>query len=688
MYFAMKVCVLFTYKNHNVLLQKSVKGHCDFCLTSFKKAVLFFLFMADVDFGMLKKIAAQLRYEDIKAIATAGSGHPGGSLSIIDVLAVLYFGKILKYDPKNPLWNDRDRLVLSKGHTCPALYCALAYAGFFPKKELATIRKFGSRLQGHTDLNMKTPGVETCGGPLGQGLSVAVGMAIAAKIDQKKSKIYTIIGDGESAKGGITEAAKSAGILKMDNMIAFLDYNKVDQDGAVKDVLPCNFVQEWQSYGWATIDVDGSDVEKIHWAITEAHLIQEQEHVPVMILLDTIKGAGISFMANAARKGDAIWHGTAPKGADLEKALQECQALLAVLDVQYPENIDAYIDSVQLSSEEKRQHTVPLHHHISPASEIILFEQPAATRDAFGKYLVALGKSDSRVIAVTAGVAGSVKMEEFAKQFGTFSSRNRSGRFIQVGIAESNMAGVSSGLALSGKKPWMATFDIFVKECLGVIRNSICYADVDVKIIGTHAGLGVEWDGGSHQSTIVPEIMNDLFRMECYEPADCNETQELMKMMYLQNKAAYFRLTRQKLPIYSQQQLVYGMGARVVKAVDSPQAIILGSAAGLELAMQAAMELEKQEIFVCVIDIFSLSHLNTDAFRALIPAGIPLFTVHDAHHKILGREVAYSLAQIGQGNKIVSFGMQEFGESGSVADLYKKHGMDVESIMKKVKEII
>ena len=647
--------------------------------------------MTDVDFGMLKKIAPQLRYEDINAIALAGSGHPGGSLSIIDVLTVLYFGKIMKYDPEEPSWADRDRLVLSKGHTCPALYCALAYAGFFPKEELATLRKFGSRLQGHTDLNMKTPGVETCGGPLGQGLSVAVGMAIAAKIDQKKSRIYTIIGDGESAKGGITEAAKSAGVLKLDNMITFLDYNKVDQDGAVKDVLPCNFVQEWQSYGWATIHVDGSDVEKLHWAISEAHKIQEQDHVPVMILLDTIKGAGITFMADAARKGDSSWHGVAPKGNDTEHALKECQALLAVLDVQYPGDIDEYISSVRLSHQEKKEYTTPLHYHISAAPDIIPFEQPAATRDAFGKYIVALGKADSRIVCVTAGVAGSVKMEEFAKLFGLFSAENSGGRFIQVGIAEANMAGVAAGLAYSGKKPWMATFDIFVKECLGVIRNSICYAEADVKIVGTHAGLGVEWDGGSHQSTIVSSIMADLFRMESYEPADCNETQKLMKLMYQQNKAAYFRLTRQKLPLYSQEHLVYGSGARVVKDVAHgvvPSIILLGSAAGLDLAMSAAVLLEKEEVPARVIDVFSLSHLNVDGFRSLIPAGVPLVTVHDAHHKILAREVAYSLAQIGQGNKIISFGMQEFGETGSLADLYKKHGMDVASIVKKVKETL
>ncbi len=644
--------------------------------------------MTDADFGMLKKIAAQLRYETIKAIATAGSGHPGGSLSIIDVLTVLYFGKILKYDPQDPLWNDRDRLVLSKGHTCPALYCALAYAGFFPKEELATLRKFGSRLQGHTDLNFKTPGVETNGGPLGQGLSVALGMAIAAKIDQKKSRIYTIIGDGESAKGGITEAAKCAGVLKMDNMIAFLDYNKVDQDGVVKDVLPCNFVHEWQSYGWATIHVDGSDIEKIYGAIIEAYNIQEQDYVPVMILLDTIKGAGISFMVDAARKGDASWHGVAPKGTDAERALRECGALLVVLDVQYPGDVNYYIRSVQLSPNEKKDCTVPVHHSVTETPEIIPFYKPSATRDAFGKYIVALGKADSRIVCVTAGVAGSVKMEEFARLFGTFNAQKRIGRFVQVGIAEANMAGVAAGLAYSGKKPWIATFDIFIKDCLGVIRNSICYAGADVKIIGTHAGLGVEWDGGSHQSTIVPAIMNDLFRMECYEPADCIETQELMKIMYQQNKAAYFRLSRQKLPIYEKEFYHYGQGARLLRKSKNPVALLFGAGAGVELAVNAATQLEKQGITVSVLDVFSLSHLNTDEFRRLIPKETPLLTIHDAHHKILAREIAYSLAKTCHGNKIISLGMQEFGETGNVADLYKKHSMDVESIVEAVSNIL
>jgi transketolase len=641
------------------------------------------------DFGMLRKIVAHMRKEDIRILGKAGSGHPGGSLSIIELMSVLFFGNIMNYDPKDPAWVDRDRLILSKGHTCPALYIALAYAGFFPKEELDTLRVFGSRLQGHTDLNMKTPGVETSGGPLGQGLSVAVGMAIAAKIDARDNVIYTIIGDGESAKGGITEAAKSAGVLKLNNMITFLDYNKVDQDGVVADVLPCQFVQEWQGYGWATIHVAGDDVEKLHFAITEAHRVRKEMNVPVLIIMDSIKGAGISFMAESARSGSSAWHGVTPKNEDLQNALAECDKQIAYLEAEVSGDIDSYIQSVQHLLKEKREAisdapdvssvtSVP----IAPDPE--LFTEAKATRDAFGKYIVQLGNVDKRIVAVTAGVAGSVRLNTFAKEFGTFSAENRHGRFVQVGIAEANMAGVAAGLALSGKKPWMATFDIFVKECLGVIRNSICYNGVDVKIIGTHSGLGVGEDGGSHQSTIVPAIMHDMFRMESYEPADANQTMHLMKMMYGQNNAAYFRLTRQKLPLLERKEIIYGSAATVVREVEGAKATLVATGAMVAVALEAAKQLSLQGISVSVINVFSLSHLCTDQFRSMLVTGIPIVTLHDAKKEILAREVALSLCEVGRGEKIVAVGMQEFGESGKALQLYEKYGMDVASVVKKV----
>jgi transketolase len=642
-----------------------------------------------LDLGMITKIAAYMRKDDIRILGKAGSGHPGGSLSIIDVLAVLYFGRMMKYDSKNPYWPDRDRLVLSKGHTCPALYIALAYAGFFPKEELDTLRQFGSRLQGHTDLNMKTPGVETSGGPLGQGLSVAVGMAIASKIDGRKNVVYTIIGDGESAKGGISEAAKSAGVLKLNNMITFLDYNKVDQDGRVNGVQPCQFVEEWQGYGWATIEVAGDNVEQLHFALTEAHRVRLEKKVPVLIILDTIKGAGISFMADSAREGSSAWHGVTPKHDDLQSALMECDQKIATLDATIMGDVDAYIQSVQMTLDEKEERSVAVDVHVSSVAPVpAFFSEAKATRDGFGKYIVQLAEADDRIVAVTAGVAGSVRLDGFAKVFGTFSAENRSGRFVQVGIAEANMAGVAAGLALSGKKPWMATFDIFVKECLGVIRNSICYNNVDVKIIGTHSGLGVGEDGGSHQSTIVPGIMRDLYRMESYEPGDVNETMQLMKMMYEQNKAAYFRLTRQKVPLLPVYDVVYGTGAKLVRDIDVPKVTIVATGAMVGVALEAAQQLEQEGVAVSVVNVFSLTHLCTDQFRMLLPVGVLVVTLHDARKELLAREVAYSLSQVGRGEKIVALGMKEFGESGLAGELYHKHGMGLTSVVEKVKELI
>ncbi|PIN80862.1 hypothetical protein COV16_00230, partial [Candidatus Woesearchaeota archaeon CG10_big_fil_rev_8_21_14_0_10_34_8] len=491
-----------------------------------------------------------------------------------------------------------------------------------------------------------------------------------------------IIGDGETAKGSITEAAKLAGVLQMNNMVNFLDYNKVDQDGYVKDVMPCQFVQEWQSYGWATIQVDGNDIEKLHIAIQEAHKIQEDQSLPVMIIMDTVKGAGVSFMAEAARGGSGAWHGVAPKGEYLINAIRECDETITDLEADILGDIDAYIQSIQLTLEEKEKFSVAVEQKIDSKPSIITFTEPKATRDGFGKYLLELGKADSRIVAVTAGVAGSVRMDWFEKKFGKFNSVNRAGRFINVGIAEANMAGVAAGLALAGKKPWFATFDIFITECLSVIRNSICYNNVDVKIIGTHAGLGVEWDGGSHQSCIIPGFMNDLFRMQCYEPADSNETQEIMKKVYTDNKAAYLRLTRQNMPLLASQIIKQGEGARVVRISENPKAVLVGMGVGVHIAMDAAKVLLSQGIDVKVINAFSLSNLDNDNFRSMIP-NVPVVCFHDAHYKILAKEVAYVL-----GRKVVGIGMKDFGESGDAASLYKKHGMDVESIVSRVKGLI
>ncbi len=247
-------------------------------------------------------------------LAQAASGHPGGSLSCTDILTVLYF-KMARHDPKNPKCPDRDRIILSKGHGAPALYAALAHAGYFPVSELMSIRTLGSRLQGHPD-QKRTPGVEVSSGSLGQGISIGIGSALARRLDRKKYWTYVITSDGEMNEGQTWEAASFAAHHKVDHLIAIMDYNKFQLDGAVKDILHMEpMVDKWKAFGWHVFEVDGHDMVSLIHTIEEAKKVSG---APVMIIAHTIKGKGVSFM-----EGNNNFHGVAPTKEEAEKALKE-----------------------------------------------------------------------------------------------------------------------------------------------------------------------------------------------------------------------------------------------------------------------------------------------------------------------------------------------------------------------------
>jgi len=262
----------------------------------------------------LKEKANLLRQDIIEMISIAGSGHPGGSLSSADILACLYFN-VLRHNPKDPEWEDRDRFVLSKGHVCPLLYSALARCGYFPLEELKTLRKINTHLQGHPD-SQKTPGVEISTGSLGQGISTAVGMALAGKIDKKSYRVYVLIGDGEIEEGEVWEAAMSASHYKLNNLCAILDYNGLQIDGPIKEVMNSEPIPEkWCSFGWHTIEIDGHDILEILNAFEEAEQIKDK---PTIIIAHTIKGKGVSFMENVVE-----FHGKAPTEQEAKIALNE-----------------------------------------------------------------------------------------------------------------------------------------------------------------------------------------------------------------------------------------------------------------------------------------------------------------------------------------------------------------------------
>lgn len=264
----------------------------------------------------LEKMANEIRKDIVAAVHSAKSGHPGGSLSSADIFTYLYFEE-MNVDPANPKWEDRDRFVLSKGHVAPGLYSTLAEKGYFPKEDLKTLRHTGSYLQGHPDMK-HIPGIDMSSGSLGQGVSVAVGMAAAGKYDKKDYRVYTLTGDGEIQEGQIWEAAMWAGHRKLDNLVVIVDNNNLQIDGSVEDVCsPYPIDKKFEAFNFHVINIDGNDFDQIRAAFKEA---RETKGMPTAIIAKTVKGKGVSFMENAAG-----WHGKAPNDEEYEIAMADLE---------------------------------------------------------------------------------------------------------------------------------------------------------------------------------------------------------------------------------------------------------------------------------------------------------------------------------------------------------------------------
>ncbi len=266
------------------------------------------------DLDLLREKAQRIRCDALWMAHLSNSGHVGGSLSCADIVATLYFG-IMRLRPQEPRWPDRDRFIMSKGHTCSAWYSALAEKGYFPREELLTYRKLGSRLQGHPDM-AKLPGIEMTAGSLGHGLAGGLGMALAGKLDKRDYRVYVLLGDGESQEGLIWETALSAPNLGVDNLIAILDNNGMQSGGAVRNIMPLGDVADkWRSFGWDVWTVDGHDIPSLVEVFRRA---PRKPGVPTFVLCNTVKGKGVSFMEN-----DNVWHGKAPDREQLDQALEE-----------------------------------------------------------------------------------------------------------------------------------------------------------------------------------------------------------------------------------------------------------------------------------------------------------------------------------------------------------------------------
>lgn len=277
-----------------------------------------------MDSNQLAAKANDIRIDIVRMIAEAGSGHPGGSLSCTDILTALYYGGGMKHDPADPKMADRDWFFLCKGHAAPALYAVLAHAGYFPTEELMSLRKLGTRLQGHPDSSM-VPGVEVSTGSLGQGLSIAAGVAAGLKLDGQDSAVFAVLGDGECEEGQVWEAAMFAAARKLDNLVCFLDYNGLQIDGTVEEVLnPAPFEDKFKAFGWNVISIDGHNFDEIEAALENA---KATKGMPTAIIAKTVKGKGVSYMEN-----QISWHGAAPNAEQAEQAMAELNAVLTELE--------------------------------------------------------------------------------------------------------------------------------------------------------------------------------------------------------------------------------------------------------------------------------------------------------------------------------------------------------------------
>ena len=297
--------------------------------------------MAD---ARLETIARECRVQIIRMLTHAGSGHPGGSLSVIDVLTALFFGR-LRHDPRRPDWPDRDRVVLSKGHAVPALYAVMAKTGYFPESRLVTLRKLGSPLQGHPD-RTALPGIEAATGSLGQGLSISLGLALGLRLRQAPARVYCILGDGEIQEGQVWEAAMAAPKLGgpahgLDNLTVVLDYNKIQLDDFVQKVLDLEpVVEKWKGFGWPVLEIDGHDLAQIDKALDQAEAIKGR---PTFVVAHTVKGKAVSFMEN-----DPEWHGKAPKPREGIRAVRE---ILGVAEGDWAAYLGAHAETAAIVKE-------------------------------------------------------------------------------------------------------------------------------------------------------------------------------------------------------------------------------------------------------------------------------------------------------------------------------------------------
>ncbi len=505
----------------------------------------------DYTVEQLVEAARRMRGYDLVVLRAAGSGHAGGTLSIMDITAALYL-RIANHDPRNPEWADRDRVIWSTGHKAPSLYLGLAFAGYYSPDEVVTLRRLYSRFQGHPHW-LKLPGVEASTGSLGQGLSLAVGIALAGRLNGKSYKTFCIMGDGEQQEGQVWEAAMEAGHFHLGNLVGIVDCNRLQIDGKVAEVMNVEpLADKYRSFGWEVLRINGHDMPQVVEALEKAK--NSTGDRPIVILADTVKGKGVSFMEDIAG-----WHGKTPNHEEMLKGLEE----LGLKDTIPYEMLLAKANEYQEEVDRKLERKLPRFSRSywwNAAGTMPAQMKP--TRMGFGEALAECG-DDERIVCLGLDISGSITISEFYAKFPA-----RKPRWISMGIAEQSATSAAAGLAREGKIPVLGTYGTFAAaRNLDQIRTSVCYGNFNVLIAGAHGGVSVGPDGATHQA------LEDLFaicglpNMVAVVPCDSVETRKATRYLLLDHVGPkYIRFAREATPIVTRDDTPFVFGkANVVR---------------------------------------------------------------------------------------------------------------------------
>jgi transketolase len=498
----------------------------------------------DYSIKELVEAANLMRGYDLVALCAAGSGHAGGTLSIMDVTAALYL-KVANHDPENPQWSERDRIIWSGGHKAPSLYLGLAFAGFCKLQDVVLLRKLGSPFQGHPHW-LKLPGVEVSTGSLGQGLSIAVGVALAARLDNKNHRTFCIMGDGEQQEGEIWEAAMEAAHYKLENLVGIVDYNRLQIDGPVSDVMNIDPLEDkYKSFGWEVVRIDGHDMAQIVNALSMSRTGSGR---PLVVIADTVKGKGVSFMENVAG-----WHGKTPNHEEMIQGLRELGLLDRIPYAGLLEHAERYQEQAlrRLNEKQPRFRREYWWNH-----SLVMCAKMEPTRAGFGRALAQHG-DDERIVCLGLDISGSITISDFYA-----GKPERKKRWISMGIAEQSATAAAAGLAKEGKLPVFGTYATFAaSRNLDQIRTSICYGNFNVLIAGAHGGISVGPDGATHQA------LEDLFavcglpNMSVVIPCDSLETRKATSYLLLQHSGPkYIRFAREATPVVSKEETPFVFG--------------------------------------------------------------------------------------------------------------------------------